>query len=212
MGWPWPANPAWADVNPDREKAVSAHGTVMGFAFAFLFPLGAILIRTMSFRGLVVRHFYGFYLPVRDCPLSPEICCTSKLILPPFCFSNKRYHSDIYLQVRILTPKCASGYTLEYRFWLIYWRWQALDWVSISRSTLSHWFVCYNHQTFKYTQKLTQPFFSSRLVMVIPLSALLLSEPSPFNPLEALFIIICTKSTSDIPYGRPRTSGGAGSS
>lgn len=32
------------------------HGTIMGFAFAFLFPLGAIIIRTLSFRGLVWVH------------------------------------------------------------------------------------------------------------------------------------------------------------
>ena len=28
----------------------------MGFAFAFLFPIGAIIIRTASFRGLVWVH------------------------------------------------------------------------------------------------------------------------------------------------------------
>lgn len=50
------ANPAWAHVNPDRRNAVTAHGTIMGFAFAVLFPLGAILIRTASFRGLVWIH------------------------------------------------------------------------------------------------------------------------------------------------------------
>lgn len=50
------ANPAWADVNPNRQGAVIAHGTIMGFAFAFLFPLGAIIIRTSSFRGLVWIH------------------------------------------------------------------------------------------------------------------------------------------------------------
>lgn len=39
-----------------RHRAVITHGTVMGFAFAFLFPLGAILIRVASFRGLIWVH------------------------------------------------------------------------------------------------------------------------------------------------------------
>lgn len=43
-------------VNPDRENCVITHGTVMGFAFAFLFPMGAIIIRISSARGLVWIH------------------------------------------------------------------------------------------------------------------------------------------------------------
>lgn len=39
-----------------HHNAVITHGTVMGFAFAFLFPLGAILIRVASFRGLIWVH------------------------------------------------------------------------------------------------------------------------------------------------------------
>ena len=39
-----------------RHNAVITHGTVMGFTFAFLFPLGAILIRVASFRGLIWVH------------------------------------------------------------------------------------------------------------------------------------------------------------
>ena len=39
-----------------RHNANIAHGTVMGFTFAFLFPLGAILIRVASFRGLIWVH------------------------------------------------------------------------------------------------------------------------------------------------------------
>ena len=39
-----------------RHYAVITHGTVMGFAFAFLFPLGSILIRVSSFRGLIWVH------------------------------------------------------------------------------------------------------------------------------------------------------------
>lgn len=39
-----------------RHNAVVTHGTVMGFAFAFLFPLGAILIRVASFRRLIWVH------------------------------------------------------------------------------------------------------------------------------------------------------------
>ncbi len=39
-----------------RHNAVITHGTVMGFTFAFLFPLGAILIRVASFRGLIWLH------------------------------------------------------------------------------------------------------------------------------------------------------------
>jgi len=44
------------DVNPNRKSAQITHGTVMGLAFAFLFPLGAIIMRTLSFRGLVWVH------------------------------------------------------------------------------------------------------------------------------------------------------------
>ena len=53
-------------VNPDRHNAVITHGTIMGFTFAFLFPLGAIIIRTASFRGLVWIHagiqMFGYIL------------------------------------------------------------------------------------------------------------------------------------------------------
>ena len=41
-----------SQVNPNRHNAVIAHGTIMGLAFGALFPLGAILVRTSSFRGL----------------------------------------------------------------------------------------------------------------------------------------------------------------
>lgn len=43
-------------VNPIRKNAVIAHGTIMGFAFAFLFPMGAIIIRTSTIRGLIWIH------------------------------------------------------------------------------------------------------------------------------------------------------------
>ncbi|KAL6718395.1 hypothetical protein ACLMJK_004484 [Lecanora helva] len=43
-------------IDPVHHNAVITHGTLMGFAFAFLFPLGAIVIRTASFRGLVWVH------------------------------------------------------------------------------------------------------------------------------------------------------------
>lgn len=43
-------------INPTRPNAEITHGTIMGLAFAFLFPLGAIVIRTASFRGLVWVH------------------------------------------------------------------------------------------------------------------------------------------------------------
>ena len=39
-----------------RNKAVVAHGIIMGLAFALLFPSGALLIRVFSFRGLVWVH------------------------------------------------------------------------------------------------------------------------------------------------------------
>ena len=106
MGWPWPANPVWANVNPDRMNAVTAHGTIMGFAFALLFPLGAILIRTASFRGLVVRSFSEFILPVRDCLSSRETCCRSNVFLPlsslpkhvfPFKFLSTDGNTDLMM-------------------------------------------------------------------------------------------------------------------
>ena len=39
-----------------RNKAVIAHGTLMGLAFALFFPSGSLLIRLFSFRGLVWVH------------------------------------------------------------------------------------------------------------------------------------------------------------
>ena len=39
-----------------RNKAVIAHGVIMGLAFALLFPSGAIMIRLLSFTGLVWVH------------------------------------------------------------------------------------------------------------------------------------------------------------
>lgn len=39
-----------------RERVMIAHGTVMGLAFALFFPIGSILIRILSFSGLVWVH------------------------------------------------------------------------------------------------------------------------------------------------------------
>lgn len=39
-----------------RNRAMIAHGAVMGLAFALFFPIGSILIRVFSFRGLVWVH------------------------------------------------------------------------------------------------------------------------------------------------------------
>lgn len=39
-----------------RNKAVIAHGTIMGLTFALLFPSGSLLIRLFSFKGLVWAH------------------------------------------------------------------------------------------------------------------------------------------------------------
>ena len=43
-------------INPNLTNCQITHGTVMGLAFAFLFPVGAIIIRTASFRGAVYIH------------------------------------------------------------------------------------------------------------------------------------------------------------
>lgn len=37
-------------------RAKIAHGTIMGLAFALLFPIGGIIIRVLSFRGLIWVH------------------------------------------------------------------------------------------------------------------------------------------------------------
>lgn len=37
-------------------RVIKAHGVVMGLAFVVLFPLGALLMRIFSFRGLVWVH------------------------------------------------------------------------------------------------------------------------------------------------------------
>lgn len=37
-------------------RARIAHGTIMGLAFALFFPLGGIIIRVLSFRGLIWVH------------------------------------------------------------------------------------------------------------------------------------------------------------
>ena len=39
-----------------HHNAIVTHGVIMGLAFAVVFPLGAILIRVASFRGLVWVH------------------------------------------------------------------------------------------------------------------------------------------------------------
>lgn len=39
-----------------RNRAQIAHGTIMGLAFALLFPTGGIIIRVLSFRGLIWVH------------------------------------------------------------------------------------------------------------------------------------------------------------
>ena len=63
----------------------------MGFAFAFLFPLGAILIRVASFRGLIWVHAaiqslayalalaglgLGIYIAVYP---DSQVCCLSRI-------------------------------------------------------------------------------------------------------------------------------------
>ena len=37
-------------------RARIAHGTIMGLAFALFFPIGGIIIRVLSFRGLIWVH------------------------------------------------------------------------------------------------------------------------------------------------------------
>lgn len=37
-------------------RAKIAHGTIMGLAFAIFFPIGGIIIRVLSFRGLIWVH------------------------------------------------------------------------------------------------------------------------------------------------------------
>lgn len=37
-------------------RAKIAHGTIMGLAFALFFPIGGIIIRVLSFRGLIWVH------------------------------------------------------------------------------------------------------------------------------------------------------------
>ena len=37
-------------------RAIKAHGTIMAFTFVIVFPLGALLIRLASFKGLVWVH------------------------------------------------------------------------------------------------------------------------------------------------------------
>ena len=56
-----------SQVNPNRANAVIAHGTIMGLAFGALFPLGAILVRTSSFRrlGTYSPEQNAFYLTAR---------------------------------------------------------------------------------------------------------------------------------------------------
>lgn len=40
----------------ERHRIVITHGIVMGLAFAVFFPLGAIIIRLLSFKGLMWIH------------------------------------------------------------------------------------------------------------------------------------------------------------
>ena len=82
MAGPWPFDPVWATVSPDRYKAVIAHGYIMGFAFAILFPFGAILIRTASFRNLVASHFSDQFLPVQAYCSSCEVILQSDSHVP----------------------------------------------------------------------------------------------------------------------------------
>lgn len=39
-----------------HHKVILAHGVVLGFAFAFMYPFGAAAIRGLSFKGLLWFH------------------------------------------------------------------------------------------------------------------------------------------------------------
>ena len=51
---------------PGRHQAVFAHGALLGVAFVAFFPLGAIAMRVLSFRGLIWWHaatqIFGYVL------------------------------------------------------------------------------------------------------------------------------------------------------
>lgn len=42
--------------DPTRSNSVIAHATCMGFAFAFLMPVGAIVMRVAKVKGLIWYH------------------------------------------------------------------------------------------------------------------------------------------------------------
>ena len=99
MVWSGPFNPVWATVSPDRYRAVIAHGYIMGFAFAVLFPFGAILIRTASFRKLVVRLFLDYFPRVQACFSSRGSSSSSRAILP---------YSTVPRRVSLFKSSCAD--------------------------------------------------------------------------------------------------------
>ena len=146
MAWSGPYNPVWANVNPDRHKAVIAHGTVMGFAFAVLFPFGAILIRTASFRKLVVRLSSDYFLPAQACFSSRQSSCSSRAVVPCASLLKQSHYSSLCMQMRGLTRRWVSGSMLPCKFLPTYWHWQALAWVFILQSIPLHRFVCSNGQ------------------------------------------------------------------
>lgn len=150
MGWAY--NPLWAHVVPHRYKVEVAHGFIMGFAFAVLFPLGAILIRTASFRGLVVRPLSKFSLLSRDYLSSLETYCSIGLIWPPSPFQEFPLLKTLSTQAT-LTQKRYSGSMLQYRFLPTLWHWQVSVWAYILPYILSNWFVDYYRSNIQLTSR-----------------------------------------------------------
>lgn len=77
---------------PGRHQAVLAHGALMGVAFVALFPLGAIAVRVLSFRGLIWFHaatqIFAYTLALAGMGLGVWIATKPDYIVRSFLFSK----------------------------------------------------------------------------------------------------------------------------
>lgn len=85
----------------------------MGLAFAFLFPLGAIIMRTLSFRGLIWVHaaiqIFAYILAVVGLGLGVYIAIYPESeVIPLLSHGLQRNHADTF-------TICSSGLVMVTR-------------------------------------------------------------------------------------------------
>lgn len=98
---------------PGRHQALLAHGALMGVAFVALFPLGAIAVRVLSFRGLIWFHaatqIFAYTLALAGMGLGVWIATKPDYIVRSFLFSKFQRNANHTIRQQINTYHPVTG-------------------------------------------------------------------------------------------------------